>query len=208
MIDLQSFFSMNYGLYLVTAKHGEQAAGCVVNTLSQVTATPVQMIVAIHKDNYTTKIIEESGFFTGVTLSKDCDMNLIAKFGFASSRDFDKFKGWQVKSDENGVPYVAEQVVARFSCKVLGKLDADTHVIFLGEVTSAETLSNEEPLTYTYYHQVKKGKTPPKASSYKAEEAKKGYRCTVCGYIHESDTLPSDYICPICKKGAEFFEKI
>lgn len=40
-------------------------------------------------------------------------------------------------------------------------------------------------------------------------EKKMKYRCKVCGYIHECDgELPADYICPICKKGVEFFELV
>lgn len=40
-------------------------------------------------------------------------------------------------------------------------------------------------------------------------EKKMKYRCKVCGYIHECEgPLPADYICPICKKGAEFFEPV
>ena len=40
-------------------------------------------------------------------------------------------------------------------------------------------------------------------------EKKMKYRCKVCGYIHECEgNLPADYICPICKKGAEVFELV
>ena len=35
-----------------------------------------------------------------------------------------------------------------------------------------------------------------------------GWRCTVCGYIYEGETLPANYKCPICGQGAEVFEKI
>lgn len=34
------------------------------------------------------------------------------------------------------------------------------------------------------------------------------YRCKVCGYIYEGDELPADYICPLCHKGVEVFEKV
>ena len=37
---------------------------------------------------------------------------------------------------------------------------------------------------------------------------KKKFLCTVCGYVYEGDTLPPDFICPLCKHGAEDFEKI
>ena len=32
--------------------------------------------------------------------------------------------------------------------------------------------------------------------------------CTICGYIYEGETLPEDFICPLCKHGVEAFEKI
>ncbi len=35
-----------------------------------------------------------------------------------------------------------------------------------------------------------------------------GYRCTICGYEYEGAELPADFVCPICKKGPEFFEPI
>ena len=41
-----------------------------------------------------------------------------------------------------------------------------------------------------------------------APAAKKKFRCKVCGYIHEADELPADFKCPICGRGAEFFEEI
>ena len=34
------------------------------------------------------------------------------------------------------------------------------------------------------------------------------WRCKVCGYIYEGETLPEDYKCPLCGMGANMFEKI
>ncbi len=41
-----------------------------------------------------------------------------------------------------------------------------------------------------------------------AEEAKssKRYICKICGYVHEGE-LSDDFICPLCKKDASFFEE-
>ena len=51
--------------------------------------------------------------------------------------------------------------------------------------------------------------TPPNAPSYQENAGRTvGYRCTVCGYILESDTLPDDFICPVCGKDASYFVKI
>lgn len=38
--------------------------------------------------------------------------------------------------------------------------------------------------------------------------ATKKYRCKVCGYIYEGESLPDDYTCPICGVGANMFEEI
>ena len=36
----------------------------------------------------------------------------------------------------------------------------------------------------------------------------KKYICKVCGYIYEGEQLPEDFVCPLCKKGAEVFEEL
>ena len=65
MIDLKAFFHMSYGLYLISSRDGDAVAGCTVNTLSQVTAEPVRMTVAVNKDK-------------NAPLMKHCDLGLVA----------------------------------------------------------------------------------------------------------------------------------
>ena len=55
-------------------------------------------------------------------------------------------------------------------------------------------------MTYAYYHEHVK----PKPQT----EGKKGYVCKICGYVYEGETLPEDFICPLCKHGASDFEPI
>lgn len=43
----------------------------------------------------------------------------------------------------------------------------------------------------------------------KAEEGKKkGFVCNICGYVYEGDTLPDDFVCPICKRPASDFSPL
>jgi len=86
------------------------------------------------------------------------------------------------------------------SLKVEDYVDLDTHGMFICSVTEARVISDKETMTYTYYHQNVK----PKPET----DGKRGYVCKICGYIHEDDTLPDDFICPLCKHGASDFEKI
>ena len=76
-----------------------------------------------------------------------------------------------------------------------------THTLFLADVTKAECLSDDPSVTYSYYQ--KNIKSAPKT-----DVKKKGYICTVCGYIYEGDVLPDDFICPWCKHPASDFEPI
>ena len=222
MIDKKAFHSLSYGLYIITTEADGFAAGCVCNTFQQVTSDPMQVSVALNKQNATTEAIRSAGRFAVSVLAQDATMELIGAFGFHSSKDTDKFAGCAVGRDAAGIPYVAEQSVARFSAHVVNELDLGTHILFIAEVDEAAALDAGEPMTYAYYHLVKGGKTPPKASSYlggddaaPAPAAVEGtgatriaWRCTICGHIEYVDELPDDFECPICGMGKEVFEKI
>lgn len=222
-IDTKAFRAMSYGLYIVTAKSDDVMAGCVVNTFLQVTSKPARVSVAINKKNFTTGIVLESGRFEATVLAESASMELIGRFGFRTSADTDKFADTAYAVDGAGVPYVTEHAVAHVGARVIEKVDVGTHYLIIGEVECAEVLSGEQPMTYAYYHMVKGGKTPPKASSYDASDdaageqkpaaqdnakPRYGWRCMICGYVLEQDELPEDFTCPMCGMGREAFERI
>ena len=41
----------------------------------------------------------------------------------------------------------------------------------------------------------------------KKNEKKKGYVCKICGYVHEGDTLPEDFVCPLCGVDKDSFSE-
>ncbi|GAA0737113.1 flavin reductase [Clostridium oceanicum] len=207
-MDIKAFFKLSYGLYIVSSSYKSNQSGCVVNTLSQVTADPPKFSVTISKNSFTKKIIEKSGYFTATVLTKKATMDLIGEFGFKSSESTDKFLKFNTKLDENNIKYVTNHMASRYSFKVIDSLDLETHIMFIGKVLEAEILNNDDVMTYSYYHNVIKGSTPKNAPSYQKEPAKKGYICTVCGYFLDSDKIPDDFICPICKQGTDKFKKI
>lgn len=215
-MDFSAFDKISYGLYVVSAPGEGRAVGCVVNTFAQVTAQPPRVTVAIHKDNCTAAAIQKAGVFAVSVLDESASMELIGLFGFCSSLQVDKFAALGAADkgvDENGAPYLRAHAASRFACKVIGCFDVGTHFLFLAEPTVWETLNSVPPLTYADYHAVKKGLTPPRASSYRPADAsapggKKRWRCKVCGYIYEVDALPEDFVCPVCGQGAAVFEPV
>ncbi len=165
-MDLNALYKVTYGLYVVSAQAEGKKSGCVVNTLTQVTAEPVRLTVAVSKESFTCGLMEKAGRFAAVALDQTADLMSIGRFGFRTGRDFEKFQGIPSGSDAAGTPYPLEHICARFSCRVTGTVDLGTHVLFVGECEEAEIMSENEPLTYAYYRNVIKGKTPPNAPSY------------------------------------------
>lgn len=206
-MNQNALHKLTNGLYIITSTFEGKNAGCVANTLQQVTSSPMQLAITLNKGNFTEEIIEKSGMFTGVVLTQETDMETIKTFGFHCSRDYEKFNG-KVAQDEFGILYPDDHMAARFTCKVTQRMDLGTHVMFIGEIISAEVLGDYEVMTYAYYHKVKNGATPKNAPSYQETPSVSGWRCPICGYIYEGDPLPEDFICPLCGAPAAVFEKV
>lgn len=231
-MDKTAFYTLNYGVYIISTKDAKgeyKYAGCVANTFQQITSDPPQVCVTLNKENYTTQCILEAKEFGATVLSEKADMELIGTFGFHTSKETNKFEKVSYKINDDDIPAVTQDASAIFYVSVEKTVDVGTHIMFIGDVKDAEVVSDETPMTYNYYHNVLRGKTPPKASTYnggddsasadndidakdgdKAKIGKKryGWRCTVCGYITEVDELPPDFTCPICGAPRDKFERI
>lgn len=207
-MDIKAFFKLSYGVYIVSSKYNMQESGCVINTMTQVTASPAQVSVTLNKENYTTHIIQESELFNVSVLLDNVDMDTIRHFGFQSGRDVKKFQNVEYEEDIHEIKYITKGVAATFACKVKKMVDVGSHIMFIGEVVDAKVLSDEPVLTYAAYHEKKNGVTPPSAPSYVEEPEKHGFKCDVCGFIYEGDELPEGYTCPVCKVDASHFHKI
>ncbi len=171
-MNILTLFKLNYGLYLVTSQDGDKFSGCIVNTVTQITAEEKpKLTVAINKENYTCELVSKSKKINISILSQEADMMLIGKFGFRTGRDFDKLKDTKYILGTNQIPVVTEKSVGYIEANVINEIDCNTHILFVLEMNEADILDNEKiPMTYSYYHEVVKGKTPPKASTYMKEK--------------------------------------
>ena len=169
-MDTSAMFSFSYGLYVVSADSGDHVAGCLINTGLQVTGEPLQVAVTVNKQNFTTGVIDAAGHFALTVVTKAADMPYIGRFGFRTSADFDKFADIPVERTVLGDLYTTLDACAVVACKVVQRLDLGSHIMFVGEVADAQRIPGDEPITYAYYHSVLKGKTPPKASCYIADQ--------------------------------------
>lgn len=197
---------ISYGLYVLSAKQGEKDNACIINTLSQLTSDPLRVSITVNKQNYTHDMILSEGKFTVSLLTQEVPFDYFKRFGFQSGRDVDKFDGFDACArGENGIYYITKYTNAYISGKVISTLDLGSHTLFVADVTAAEVLDEVPSLTYAYYHSDVKPKPAAPSSS---SGVKIGWRCKICGYVYEGENLPADFVCPLCKHGAEDFEKI
>ncbi len=201
MINNSAMFKLSYGLFILSAYEKGKDNACIINTACQVTDSPKRITIAVNKNNCTCGMIERTKRFTVSVLAQDVTFDMIKRFGFTSGKDTDKFTGYNDHyRTENGTFFICEGTNAYISCTVTDMIDCGSHILFISDVTEAETLSDIPSATYQYYFDNIK----PKPESQK----KKGYVCKICGYVYEGEELPDDFICPLCKHGASDFEPI
>ena len=197
--DLKALYNIGYGLYVVTSNDGKKDNGLIVNTVTQLTDNPLKIAVNINKQNYSHHVIKQTKVLNVNCLSVDAPFSVFENFGFVSGRNVDKFANTQILRSDNGLAFLPKYINSFISLKVDDYIDLGTHGMFICSVTESRVISNVESMTYAYYQANVKPK--PEGTS-------KGYVCKVCGYVYEGDELPEDYICPLCKHGAQDFEKI
>ena len=198
--DLSALFNIGYGLYVVTSNDGKKDNGLIVNTVTQVTNTPNRIAVTINKENYSHHVIKQTGVMNVNCLTVDAPFSVFEKFGFVSGRVEDKFADCEPLRSDNGLVFLPRYINSFMSLKVEQYVDLDTHGMFICSVTESRVISDKETMTYSYYYENVK----PQPET----EGKKGYVCKICGYIYEGDSLPEDYVCPLCKHPASDFEEI
>lgn len=165
-MDLKALRNIGYGMYIVSSCKDGKCNGQIANTVFQITADPVLIGISINKENLTHEYIESSKAFSLSVLTTDADFKFIGTFGFKSGKNTNKFETVETKNSKNGIPIVLDNTCAWLECKIVDSVDCGTHTLFLGELLDCGILKQAEPMTYSYYHQVIKGKSPKTAPTY------------------------------------------
>lgn len=198
--NLSALFNIGYGLYVVTCNDGKKDNGLIVNTVSQLTSSPNRIAVTINKANYSHHVISQTKKMNVNCLNVEAPFKIFERFGFVSGRNTDKFRNETPSRSDNGLVFLDNYINSFMSLEVESYVDLDSHGMFICRITEARVINDKETMTYTYYQ----NNVKPKPQT----EGKKGYVCKICGYVYEGDTLPEDFICPLCKHGASDFEEI
>jgi flavin reductase (DIM6/NTAB) family NADH-FMN oxidoreductase RutF len=219
---------ISYGLYIVTSGQDGKFNGQIANSMFQATSDPATVAISINKQNYTNELIKLSRKFVISILSQATPMTFIGLFGFKSGRDVNKLQNVKIKTGATKVPIILENTVSYIEVELEKELDYGTHTIFVGRIVDCDVVNDAEPMTYSYYQNVKGGKSPKTAPTYVKDEASAAshasasYVCSVCGYVYDEvkgdpdngiapgtkfEDLPQTWTCPVCGADKSKFEK-
>jgi len=226
-MDAEVLHQLGYGLYIVSSRIDGRLNGQVANALVQVCAEPPAVAVCLNKKNLTHEYVRSSHVFTASVLSEETPLSFIARFGFKSGRDVNKFEGLDTMTGSTGAPIVKDFCTAYLEAEVEREADAWTHTVFIARVVGAGLLAEGVPMSYAFYHDVKRGVTPKTAPNYvkhhEEESEVSKYKCTVCGYVYDPasgdpdsgvapgtafEDLADDWVCPVCGAAKSEFEKV
>ena len=166
MTDPNVLHNLSYGMYIVSSHKVDALNGQIANTVFQITSEPVTIAISINKQNLTHEFIEASSDFTVSVLNEEAPLQFIGKFGFKTGRAGEKFEGIGYKKLVTGCPVVLDYAICYIEAKVTCKFDCGTHTLFLGQMTGSEMVKPGKPMSYEYYHLVKKGTTPRSAPTF------------------------------------------
>ena len=158
------FRNLSYGVYIVSCNDGNKYTGCTVNSIMQITSNPATIALSVNHENYTNKVLENTKKFAVSILSEESAPLSIGTFGFRSGRDFDKFS--LIPYDVIDEMPIIKDACGYLICKIINKVETSTHTVFIAEVTNGDILNDKKPMTYAYYHNVIKGKSPKTAPTY------------------------------------------
>ena len=221
-MNLDAYFKITYGLYVVSSMRGAKLNGYVSNTVFQVTAEPPQLAIACSKNNFTAELIKQSNVFAISVLQRDTRPDIFGTFGYRSGKDVDKFAQYSHKIGKTGAPILLDDTIAWFECEVVQTIDVGSHLLFIGSIVDGDLIDGSaEPLTYAWFREVKKGKAPKNAPTFIDPEKLKQqareqpldkYYCTACGHVYDPavgepdsgippgvpfESLPDDWVCPV-----------
>lgn len=207
LIDEKTNFKLTYGLFALFSKDEKgRIDASINNSFFQVSSSPNLFILSVSKSNYTAENIKHTGKFVISILNNETNYDLIKRFGFVSGRDKNKLEGIEdlLKPTKSGLVRLDKYSNAYIECNVKEELEAGDHVLFVVEAVESRILNNFTSLTYAYYFENIKPKSLPSPK----QEKKIAWVCRICGYTYVGETLPKDFVCPLCKHPASDFDRV
>ena len=135
-----------YGFYITGVVGGSgEVNGFTTCWVSQVSFDPQQVIVAVQREQHTHDLIEQGGVFSLNFLDTEQE-DLARKFTEPLENRDGTVGGSPYSTGETGAP-LFDEAFAHLECRVVGKMEAGDHTVYLGEVAAASLKRPADILT-------------------------------------------------------------
>lgn len=131
---------------IVTTARGEERLGITATAVSSVTAEPPSLLVCLNKSTGTCAVVSETGRFNVNLLTQPAGDLAMRFAGAGGVTGPEKFEQGNWADDARGLPYLEDALVS-LSCDVSERIEANSHVIFIGQIREAR-FGDGKPLLY------------------------------------------------------------
>jgi flavin reductase (DIM6/NTAB) family NADH-FMN oxidoreductase RutF len=133
---------LEYPMFIVTARAGGEPLGCLVGFTTQTSIDPPRFAVCLSHSNRTFRHGRDAPVLGVHCVPADAE-DLARLFGGETGDEVDKFARVEWHDGPEGVP-VLDRCTNWFAGRVLARLDAGDHDLFLLEPIAAEAADDEE----------------------------------------------------------------
>lgn len=127
--------SLNYPMFVVTTRVGDERAGCLVGFTSQVSIHPPRFLVGLSKRNHTYRIAATGATHLAVHLLARDHVALARLFGGETGDRMNKFAHCSWRDGPEGLP-ILSGAAAWFVAEIRDRFDLGDHVGHLTEPTA------------------------------------------------------------------------
>jgi flavin reductase (DIM6/NTAB) family NADH-FMN oxidoreductase RutF len=135
-----------YGLYAITARHGDEVSAMTVNWLTQSSFEPPMLALAVEAGSHSRQVIEAAGALA-VNVFASGQRELAGQLGRTFAKHPEKVSavGWK-PGPATGSPLL-DAALGWVECRVRGSVPSGDHVVFVLEVIEAGLNREGAPLT-------------------------------------------------------------
>jgi flavorubredoxin/flavin reductase (DIM6/NTAB) family NADH-FMN oxidoreductase RutF len=148
----QAIGRLSGGLYIITAKKGENTGAMLASWVNQASFEPPGLTVAVAKDRAIESLMHVGDTFVLNILEENNYQNLMKHFLKRFPPGADRFAGVKTQTAQNGSPILAD-ALAYLECEVVSRMECSDHWLVYSKVNSGR-VSNPDGLTAVHHRKV------------------------------------------------------
>jgi flavin reductase (DIM6/NTAB) family NADH-FMN oxidoreductase RutF len=137
---------LDYSLFVVTAAHGQERAGCLIGFASQVSIHPPRFLACLSVKNRTYRVARHTHTLV-IHLVPEQAVDLAELFGGETGDETDKFARCEWSPGPGGTPVLAG-LENWFAGRIVERIEFGDHVGFLLEPTTVNHEHPQDPFTF------------------------------------------------------------